>query len=208
VIEPSKEIRLEERIERILRAKELELDGEAYVGKYELNDRKSIMDFLKKISKNNEDRHIVYKNPFTAEEIIISGKSIKKLIDSSLHEGELFKKSLAHIPQIIENMQFLENTSTEKQSGKKGYDNYSYYVTQTKIDGMPYTILSTIGRNENSVYYDQNVFKGTPKEVFANAINGTNNPKYSRLIEILQKAKEEGWDPIQLQSRETPTSLY
>jgi hypothetical protein len=67
---------LEERIECILCAKELELDGEAFRGKYELNDRKSIMDFLKKISKNNEDRHIVYKNSFTAEEIIISGKSI------------------------------------------------------------------------------------------------------------------------------------
>jgi hypothetical protein len=42
--------------------------------------------------------------------------------------------------------------------------------------------------------------------VFANAINEINNPKYKRLVEILQKAKEEGWDPIQLQSRETPTT--
>jgi len=70
-------------------------------------------------------------------------------------------------------------------------------IIGVNIDGESHTILSTVGCNEHKIYYDQNVFKGTPKEVFAKAKNEASNPKYSRLNEILQK---EALDPSESHS--------
>jgi hypothetical protein len=92
---------LEERISRILRTPELELDGEAYKGKYELNDGKSIKKFiLGELRK-------VYTNFNTNYKIAISNNSAGKL---AFHwkDGEAYQKSIVHIPQIIERMQFLD----------------------------------------------------------------------------------------------------
>ena len=60
-----------------------------------------------------------------------------------------------------------------------------------RIFSEPYTILSTVGHNENGIYYDHNVFNGTPEEVFKEAKNRPENAQYSRLKEIL-KDKEKG----------------
>ena len=178
---------LEERIDRIIHASEIELVGEAYKGKYELNDGKSIKDFLiHKLRLNDNGKNKVYTNIDTGEKITISREAGGKLA-RHLGDGEIYQKSLVHIPQIIENMQFLEKMKSEPKPDKEKpkYGKYSYYITGVNIDGKPHTILSTIGHNENGIYYDHNVFEGTPKEVFAQAKNATTK-KFDRLKDILQ----------------------
>jgi len=83
-------------------------------------------------------------------------------------------------------MQFLEKMSPDKNKENPKFDNYSYYITPANIDGESHTILSTVGRVEQEIYYDHNVFRGTPKEVFERAKNETCDPKYDRLNKILQ----------------------
>jgi hypothetical protein len=170
-------VTLEERIDRIIHTGEIELAGEAYKGKYELNSVKSIKNFI----LNNLRK--VYTNLGTGYKITLSHNSAGKL---ALHwkDGDVYQKSIAHIPQIIENMQFLAEMKPDKKNAS--FDNYSYYITRVNIGGESHTILSTVGRKRQEIYYDHNIFKETPKEVFAKAKNETSYPKYSRLNEILQ----------------------
>ncbi|GHV17461.1 hypothetical protein AGMMS49938_18250 [Fibrobacterales bacterium] len=81
---------------------------------------------------------------------------------SSVGKDEVYIKSLAHIPQIIENMHYADNMPNAKNNG---YSNFDYYLTPIKIDGKNYTILSDVGKNENGeYYYSQQVFEGTVKD--------------------------------------------
>jgi len=166
---------LEERIKGIIGASEIELDGGAYIGKYELGNAKSIRDFILDQLRGK------IKNLSTGNCITLSKQSAQKLT-SHFKDGEAYQKSLAHIPKIIENMQFLEKMSAEKANARFG--DYFYYITSAKINNEPYTILSTVGRKGNDIYYDHNVFKGTPQEVFLEAKIST-DIKYSRLSKIL-----------------------
>ena len=181
---------LGERIDRIFNTGEIELVGEAYKGKYELGNMKSIKDFIiHKLRSNDNEKNKVYINADTGEKITISREAGGKLA-GHLGDGEIYQKSLVHIPKIIENMKFLEEMKPELKpnKGKPKYGKYSYYITGANIDSKSLTILSTIGHNENGIYYDHNVFEGTPKEVFAQAKNETMK-KFERLKEILQKTK-------------------
>ena len=188
---------LEERIERIFNAGEIELAGEAYKGKYELGDGKSIKKFiLDKLRLNDKGKNKVYTNIDTGEKISISGNSAGKLA-SHYKYGETYQKTIAHIPRIIENMKFLEEIPPDKENSKFG--NYSYYITGVNIDGESHTILSTVGHNEYGIYYDQNVFEGTSEEVFKEAKTSNDN-KYNRLKKILQDNKKEAVDPSELYS--------
>jgi len=204
-------VTLEERIYRIIHASEIELVGEAYIGKYELNDIKSIKDFIIYKSRlNNNGKNKVYTNVDTGEKITLSREAGGKLA-GHLEDGEIYQKSLAHIPQIIENMKFLEEMKPEPKPNKKSpkYSKYSYYITGTNIEGKSHTILSTIGHNENGIYYDHNVFEGTPKEVFAQAKNATKK-KFDRLKEILQNIEEvEGFSWSEPGAQQpSPTDKY
>jgi len=188
---------LEERIKRIICAGEIELDGEVYIGKYELGNRKSITSFiLNKLRKT-------YINLNTGNKVIISRQSGEKL---ATRIDEIHQKTIAYIPQIIEKMLFLEKMVPDKENAS--FDNYSYYITTIKIDGKNYTILSTVGqkRKSNETYYDQNVFKGTPKEVFENLENTDNNTQFRRLAKILKGNKEEGWSKPEIIPSVEPTS--
>ena len=99
---------LEERINRIVHTSEIELVGEAYKGKYELGNRKSITRFiLDKLRK-------IYTNLATGNKITLSHSSAEKL---ATHSGEAYQKTIAHIPQIIENMQFLEEMPPDNKRG-------------------------------------------------------------------------------------------
>jgi len=174
---------LEERIKRIIETSELELDGEAYIGKYKLNSVKSIKNFtLEKLRKT-------YTNLCTGKNITISHNSAGKL---ARHSGEAYKKALVHIPQAIENMLFLEEMEADKENAS--FDKYSYYVTPVNIDGKSYTILSTVGFKGREIYYDQNMFEGNPEKVSEN-INKVweadgNNSQYSRLAKILRNTEK------------------
>jgi len=188
-------VTLEERIDRIIHASEIELAGEAYIGKYELNDGKSIKKFIL------DKLRIVYTNPNTGNKITLSHNSAGKL---ALHwkDGDAYQKSIAHIPQIIENMQFLEEMPPEGDDAK--YDKYSYYITPANIDGLLYTILSTVGYKGKEIYYDHNVFEGTPKEVFDRAKTEIKDPKYDRLNKILQDKGKDNRGQVLVATRETP----
>jgi hypothetical protein len=194
---PSKEMKLEERIECVLCAQELELDGNAYRGKYELNNGKSIKNFILDNLRN------IYINLDTNAKIKVSRETAKKLI-YHFKDDEDYQKTIAHIPKIIKKMQFLEEMKPDKEDAN--FDNYSYYITKARLDSESYTIFSVVGCVWNELYYDQNVFKGTAREVFAKAINEANNTKYSRLNAILQKAKKDGWDQIGVTPTEPPTT--
>jgi hypothetical protein len=187
---------LEERIERILCAPELELDGNAYMGKYKLNNGKSIKNFILDNLRN------IYVNLDTDAKIKVSKQSSKKLLNR-YQDGEVYRKTIVHIPKIIEQMQFLDEAVPSKVN--PNFDKYSYYITQVKMDYESYSILSTVGYKWNELYYDQNVFKGKAQEVFAKAINEVSDPKYSRLNEILKKAEKDGWDQIGIINPELPT---
>jgi len=188
---------LEERIDRIIRTGCIELEGEAFEGKFELNNGKSIKRFILDNLRN------IYTNIGTGEKITISRESGGKLA-RHFGDGEIYQKSLAHIPQIIENMNFLEKMPPEKKNAK--YGKYSYYITGIIIDGEFHTILSTIGHNENGIYYDHNVFKGTPKEVFAQAKNATTK-KFDRLKEILQNIERvEGFSWSEPGAQQPPST--
>ena len=191
---------LRERIDRIIHAGEIELAGEAYKGKYELNDVRSIKDFiLKKLRK-------IYINLSTSDKMTLSHDSAGKLA-IQYKDSEAYQKSIAHIPEIIENMQFLEEMEPSKENAK--YDKYSYYITPVNIDGEFHTILSTVGHKGQKIYYSQNVFRGTPKEVFANAKNETDNTKYIRLNEILKDIynKNSDWELYQGSTQGSPTAV-
>jgi hypothetical protein len=192
-------IALEARLAAIIESEPLELVGEAYVGNYKLNDGRSIKKFiLNKLRLNDKGKNIAYINLDTGNKIIISGNSAGKLA-KHYKDGEIYQKTLAHIPQIIENMKFLEEMSAEKENAK--FDKYSYYVMKAKIYGEYYTIFSTVGHNKDNVYYYQNVFEGTPKEVFEEIKNGKlKDGKYSRLFDILKNSKEEALDPSEFNS--------
>jgi hypothetical protein len=173
-----KKASFEERIKRILLMPELEMDGNAYMGKYELNNRKSITQFIL------DELRKAYTNLATGDNIQVSGKSADKL---ATHCGEAYQKSIAHIPEIIEKMQYLDKKPADKTDAH--FKEYSYYITPAKIDRETYTILSTVGYSGKEIYYDQNMFIGTPEKVFEEARNSTAN-KYSRLSEILRSVEK------------------
>jgi hypothetical protein len=181
-------MKLEERIERIISTPELELDGEAYRGRYEMDNGRSIKEFiLVKLRLDEKGANISYINQNMGSEIIISNNSAGK-IAGHYKNGEAYQKTIAHIPKIIEKMQFLEEMKADKENAK--FDKYSYYITPAKIDGDAYTILSTVGHNRQEIYYDQNIFKGLPKDVFAEAKNSTIE-RSERLNKILKNADIE-----------------
>jgi len=187
-------VTLEERIDRIFNTSEIELAGEAYKGKYELGNMKSIKCFiLGRLRK-------IYTNLGTGDKITLSGNSAGKLA-TRWKNGEAYQKTVAHIPEIIEKMQFLEEMKPDKNDAS--FDKYSYYVTPAKIDGESHTIFSTVGYKGQEIYYDHNVFKGTPKEVFAKAKNATNSKKYDRLNKILQDTEKDSRGQIPVVAGET-----
>jgi hypothetical protein len=189
------QLKVVERIKSITTALVIELDGNAYNGQYELNDLLSIKSFIRdKLrfagrNKNGEREKKIYKNLDTGREITIGKDSAGKL---ALHDGggEAYKKSIAHIPEIIEKMKLLAEMPADKAGAK--YSRYSYFITNTRIDGTPYTILSTVGHSRTETYYDQNVFSGTPQEVFRNASNAADS-KYERVKKILAGIEEGDW---------------
>jgi len=193
---------LEERIKCIICASEIELEGEAYMGKYELGNIKSIKDFiLKKLRKT-------YTNLATNDKISVSSTSADKL-SGHLKDGYIYQKTIAHIPEITRNMQFLERMTPDKgndENKKKAkFDHYSYYITPIKIDGEQYTVLSTVGQKGQEIYYDQNVFEGTPEETFKEARIST-DIKYSRLSKILGNENKSGLRQVGITLPEAQTA--
>lgn len=134
------------RIEKLRRSKPLVVSGNDYQEKYELNSRsagKYIVDSLRG----------EYINADTQSTIRISRKSQKVAHHDA--ESEAHLKSIAYIPQMIENAVFVDELANIKD--KNGFDSYRYYVVGLKMDGIDYTAKLTVGVKHGEAYYDHSL---------------------------------------------------
>lgn len=142
------------RIEKLRKSEPVEISGEEYKGKYELN-----RDSAKQWMKDNLRGE--YTNKDTGEKIEISKVGVNK-VTSHGERDEAHLKSIVAIPQLIGNSIFIDEHINEKGNDK--YDSYRYYVCGLKIDGEDYTAKIVIGVKGDSKYYDHRltqIEKGT-----------------------------------------------
>ena len=181
-----------ERIEKLRESKPVEITGNEYKGKYELN-RDSAKEWL----KNNLRRE--YRIKDTGETVELRKDGIQKVTSHSMG-NEAHLKSLAAIPQMIENSIFIDEVPNEKNNGK--YDRYRYYVCGLKIGGEDYTAKITIGVKGGYKYYDHSLTQIEKGSLLDNidALSTTYDDKGttlssvgkdSRLLSILQVKDEK-----------------
>lgn len=142
------------RIGKLRGSRPVEISGEEYKGKYELN-----RDSAKQWMKDNLRGE--YTNKDTGEKIEISKVGVNK-VTSHGERDEAHLKSIVAIPQLIGNSIFIDEHINEKGNDK--YDSYRYYVCGLKIDGEDYTAKIVIGVKGDSKYYDHRltqIEKGT-----------------------------------------------
>jgi hypothetical protein len=185
------------RVRSIIEALVVELDGNAYQGRYTLNDRESIHRFIL-----DELRSKPYMISDTGDMVVISGKAAKKLVSHDITD-EMYQKTIAHIPQIIESMKLLGDSPADKQEAR--FDKYKYYITNAKIDRKRLTIFSTVGHGRQNTYYDQRVFDGTPQDLFKD-VKKTARGRYERLNKILENIEESDWRLDSVESEGSPTA--
>ena len=199
------------RIEKLRRSEPVVLKGDEYKGKYELN-RESAKQWIKDNLRGE------YVNKDTGERIEIRKDGAQKVTSHSMG-NEAHLKSLAAIPQMIENSIFIDELPNEKDNGK--YDSYRYYVCGLKIGGVDYTAKITVGVKGTSKYYDHaltEIEKGSLLDnidalstTFDNKENADNvgfisteakpDPsvtgiKDTKLVSILQTDEEENEDEL------------
>jgi hypothetical protein len=142
------------RVEKLRKSKPVKITGEEYKGKYDLNRN----DAQKWIKANLRGK---YTNRDTGETIELRKDGAQKVTSHSMG-NEAHLKSIAVIPQLIENSIFIDELPNEKGNGK--YDSYRYYVCGLNIGGVDYTAKVTIGVKGASKYYDHSlteIGKGT-----------------------------------------------
>ena len=186
------------RIDKLRDSKPVEITGEEYKGKYDLN-RDSAQDFILKNLRGE------YTIADTGEKVTISKVGAKKVTSHSMGNNAHLK-SIVAIPQLLENAIFIEETPNEKSNGK--YDSYRYYVVGLKIGNEDYTARITIGVKNGEYYYDHyltEIEKGNLIEI-ANGFIPTGDapvPSYTkskdtRLISLLQTNDQENARKIKL----------
>lgn len=188
------------RIEKLRSSKSVEITGEEYKGRYELNResaQKYILDNLRGEYAIND----------TGERVKISKKGAKKVTSHS-QGSEAHMQSIVAIPEMIGNSIFIEERPAYKDNAQ--YDSYRYYVTGLKIGGEDYTARITIGVKNGEFYYDHyltDIEKGNLIEV-AQSFKPTEdapNPSYADnkdnvLFSLLQtnssKVVDENGEPL------------
>jgi hypothetical protein len=130
------------RIEKLRQAVPIKATGEEYKGKYDLNS-KSAENYITKSLRGE------YMNKDTGNMVKITRASRKVAHHDA--ENDIHLKSIAYIPQMIENAVFIEERTNEK--GSK-FDSYRYYVVGLKIDGVDYTAKLVVGQKSGESYYD------------------------------------------------------
>lgn len=186
------------RIDKLRDSKPVEITGEEYKGKYDLN-RDSAQDFILKNLRGE------YTIADTGEKVTISKVGAKKVTSHSMGNNAHLK-SIVAIPQLLENAIFIEETPNEKSNGK--YDSYRYYVVGLKIGNEDYTARITIGVKNGEYYYDHyltEIEKGNLIEIANGFIptGGAPVPSYTkskdtRLISLLQTNDQENARKIKL----------
>ena len=188
------------RIEKLKKTKPIEITGEEYKGKYELNVKsghKWILDNLRG----------TYTIKDTGEKVNLSRVSANEITSHGERE-DIHLKSFAVIPQMIENAIFIEETDNYKSNNK--YDKYKYYVVGLNVDGVPYTARIVVGEKNGKTYYDHELtqiekgtiidsLNGTTTSVAKNA-NAFSEYKDNRLFSLLQtnssKVVDENGEPM------------
>lgn len=187
-----------ERIAKLRESKPVEITGNEHEGKYELNRdsaQKYILDNLRGEYTIND----------TGEKVKVSKKGSKKVTSHS-QGNEAHMKSIAAIPELIENAVFIEERPAYKENAQ--YDSYRYYVTGLKIGEENYTVRITIGVKNGKFYYDHyltEIEKGNLIEV-AQSFKPTEdapNPSYAEnkdsiLLSILQTNAKENARKIKM----------
>ena len=188
------------RIEKLKKTKPIEITGEEYKGKYELNVKsghKWILDNLRG----------TYTVKDTGEKVNLSRVSANEITSHGERE-DIHLKSFAVIPQMIENAIFIDETDNYKSNNK--YDKYKYYVVGLNVDGVPYTARIVVGEKNGKTYYDHELtqiekgtiidsLNGTTTSVAKNA-NAFSEYKDKRLFSLLQtnssKVVDENGEPM------------
>lgn len=135
------------RIEKLRASRPVEITGEEYNGKYELN-RESAKAYIKDFLRNE------YVNNDTGDKVLISRESANKITSHSMG-NEAHLKSIVAIPRMIEKAIFIDEQENEKGNSK--FDSYRYYLVGLKIAGADYTARLTVGVKQGTRYYDHNL---------------------------------------------------
>lgn len=130
------------RIDKLRKSDPVVVSGNDYQGKYELNS-KSAEDYIVNSLRGE------YANKDTGDIINVTRASRKVAHHDA--ENDIHLKSIAYIPQMIENAIFIDEVPNEK--GTK-FDSYRYYVVGLTIDGADYTAKLVVGRKNGGSYYD------------------------------------------------------
>ena len=176
------------RIEKLRNSTPITATGEEYKGKYELNNQDAERYILNELRGE-------YTNQDTGDKVIISRKGADKVTRHDA-DNDVHLKSIALIPQMIENAIFIdEDTNTKSVTG---FDSYRYYVTGINIGGEDYTAKIVVGVKNGEIYYDHaltQIEKGKRldsidpiKRGFADKEQSFNkdNVKDKRLLSILE----------------------
>ena len=185
------------RIEKLRKSDSVVVDGNEYLGKYELNS-KSAGDYILSSLRRG------YKNTDTNELIHISRKSQKVAHHDA--ENEVHLKSIAYIPQLIEHAIFIDEIPNSKS--KNGFDSYRYYVVGFNIGGVDYTVRLTVGVKNGQSYYDHALTK-IEKGNLLNLTDGVkadvseketaiSDVKDKRLLSLLRMNEQENARKIKL----------
>ncbi len=133
------------RIEKLRGSKPIEITGEEYKDKYELN-RESAKAWIKDNLRGE------YTIADTNEKVTVGRKGVNKVTSHSIG-NEAHLKSLVAIPEMLNKSTFIAEEKAEKANAQ--YPAYRYYVVGLKIGGADYTAKLTIGVDENgNKFYD------------------------------------------------------
>ena len=150
------------RIEKLRKSEPVEITGEEYKGKYELN-RDSAKAWIKDNLRGE------YTIADTGEKIAIGRKGINKVTSHSMG-NETHLKSLIAVPKMLEQSVFITEEKADKLNAQ--YPTYRYYVVGLNIAGVDYTAKLTIGVDENDNKYYDHALTEIEKGKLLDQING------------------------------------
>ena len=156
-------------------------------GKFELNRTSAEAYILNDLRKE-------YTIADTGEKVTITRKGAKKVTSHSA-ENIAHLKSIAAIPEMLNNAIFIEQVPADKAKAK--YDAYRYYMCGLRIGNEDYTVRITIGVKSGKYYYDHsltNIEKSLSNKFFVRQVFVLYR-KVSifvlRAVQLYRKLKEE-----------------
>lgn len=190
------------RVAKLRDSKSVTIPNNINEGKYELTQESAENYILQNMRKG-------YRINDTGETVFIHRKGAQKVTSHSV-DNEAHLKSIAAIPEMLENAIFIEEVPADPNKSKAKYDFYRYYICGLRIGAEDYTVRLTIGVKQGKHYYDHSlteIEKGNLIEIAngfipqrgrtipANAIG-----KDTKLIPLLQinssKIVDENGEPM------------